>query len=360
MINDSIKPQPDYQIGIDEEDGLMTLTVNEGRAKPFFYRAKAYKRNGSSTVEVDSVELRRLALVGENRNYEELRAKSQDLSFGVLARYLEERAGVKRLSHDILKTLELLSDEEGYCIAAELLADENGYPGIDIARFGASVSIIKDRETFDNMSVLRQYEQAVNMYRRYYTYEEVKGSCREEIQTIPEDAFREAVANAIVHRTWDTNSHIRIAMRTCEIEVMSPGGLPSGISEEEYLSGEVSVLRSPILGNVLHRVRLIERFGTGIPRIMEAYRKSLAKPIFRIMPNSISVTLPQFASAPQLQGDALSVYRSLDAHAGRSSSQIAKNLGFSKTKVVGVLKGLVDAGYARVLGSGRATKYLQS
>jgi ATP-dependent DNA helicase RecG len=32
------------------------------------------------------------------------------------------------------------------------------------------------------------------------------------------------------------------------IEISSPGGLPSGIGEEEYLNGRVSKLRNPILG----------------------------------------------------------------------------------------------------------------
>ena len=40
------------------------------------------------------------------------------------------------------------------------------------------------------------------------------------------------------------DSHIRVSMFDDRIEVVSPGGLPSGITAEEYLSGKLSVLRT--------------------------------------------------------------------------------------------------------------------
>ena len=38
------------------------------------------------------------------------------------------------------------------------------------------------------------------------------------------------------------DSHIRVSMFDDRIEVVSPGGLPSGITAEEYFSGKLSVL----------------------------------------------------------------------------------------------------------------------
>ena len=111
------------------------------------------------------------------------------------------------------------------------------------------------------------------------------------IETIPKEAFREAVANAIVHRVWDINAQIRISMFDDRIEIVSPGGLSDGISEKEYLEGRISVLRNPILANVFHRLDLIEKFGTG-KRIIQCYADSQSKPSFEISDNSIQVTLP--------------------------------------------------------------------
>lgn len=64
--------------------------------------------------------------------------------------------------------------------------------------------------------------------------------------------------------------------------ISSPGGLPAGISEEEYLNGQISILRNPIIGNVFFRLKYIEKFGTGIMRINHAYRNALIKPSYSV------------------------------------------------------------------------------
>ena len=68
-INDSIDPVPDYSLSIHEKSGVITLRVEEGMHKPYLYKAKAYKRNDSATIEVDRLELTRLVLEGENLSY---------------------------------------------------------------------------------------------------------------------------------------------------------------------------------------------------------------------------------------------------------------------------------------------------
>ncbi|WP_431835298.1 ATP-binding protein [Fusicatenibacter saccharivorans] len=50
------------------------------------------------------------------------------------------------------------------------------------------------------------------------------------MEKIPQAAFREAIANALIHRVWDIDSHIRVSMFDDRIEVVSPGGLPAGIT----------------------------------------------------------------------------------------------------------------------------------
>lgn len=82
------------------------------------------------------------------------------------------------------------------------------------------------------------------------------------VEKIPETAFREAIANALIHRVWDINLHIRVSMFDDRIEVVSPGGLTAGITAEEYLSGKLSILRNRNLANVFYRLRLVEIFET--------------------------------------------------------------------------------------------------
>ncbi len=103
------------------------------------------------------------------------------MRFHLLAEKLQAALNIKTVNLDTLKTLELYSDENGYNRAAALLADSNSFYGLDMARFGDSISIILDRETCDHVSILKLYDQAIQIYRKYYQYEQIKGSLRETI-----------------------------------------------------------------------------------------------------------------------------------------------------------------------------------
>ena len=103
-INDSIVPQPDYTLCIKDDERTVHLTVKSGTSKPYLYKSKAYKRNDSSTIEVDSVEFTRLVLSGRHMNYEELASAEQALSFTVLSEMMQEINGIADFDQDILKT----------------------------------------------------------------------------------------------------------------------------------------------------------------------------------------------------------------------------------------------------------------
>ena len=228
-INDSIRPQPVYELEVNDKDKTVHLKVYEGNSKPYTYKSKAYRRNDTATIEVDELEFSRLVLKGRNVNYEQLPANEQNLTFTVLGALAKNEIGIEAFNKDILKTLNLYSDKEGYNIAAELLADKNSFCGIDLARFGESISVILKRETIEHMSLLSELERAIQIYRDFYQYEKIEGIEREKVERIPEQAFREALANGLIHRTWDVKSRIRVMMYGDRIEIISPGGLPAGI-----------------------------------------------------------------------------------------------------------------------------------
>jgi len=252
--------------------------------------------------------------------------------------------------------LNLYHDGEGYNHAAELLADHNHFPGIDIARFGEDISIILKRAVLEKESILCELEKAVELYRDYYQYEEIRGMDRVKVEKIPEEAFRETIANVLIHRTWDVNAQIRMLMFEDRIEVSSPGGLPAGLSEEEYLKGNISMLRNPILGNVFYRLHIVEILGTGIIRIKDAYKESQKKPVFEVFENSIKVTLPVISNI-NLNADEAVVYAVLRKNYPKSISEIMEEVPFGKSKTVALLKRMVENHYVTIVGSGRGTKY---
>ena len=358
-INDNISPKPDFRFIKDTKKNIITLIVEEGFNKPYFYKGKAYKRNDTSTVEVDRIEFNRLTLLGLNQYYEELKAKKQNLKFEVLTKELEEKLSLKNFSKDVLKTLNLYDDKIGYNNAAELFADSNTFSGIDIAKFGKNIDEILDRNLFVNISIISQFQKTLEVFNRYYKYEQILGSERIEKELIPEKAFRETIANALIHRTWDVNSNIRISMYEDKIEVSSPDGLPSGISEKEYLNGQISQLRNPILANIFFRLKYIEMFGTGIRRINESYKDYAVKPAFEIFENSIKITLPIITTKLFLTTDEKIVMDILEKGAILSSGEILQMTEFKKDKLNRLLKKLIQKNYIDVIGNGRGTKYLK-
>lgn len=355
-INDSLDPVPEYILEINERTSVITLTVSEGLHKPYLYKAKAYRRNDSATVPVDRLSLTRLILEGQNLSFEESVARNQELNFAVLERKLKTVLRLENVTPDTLKTLELYKDGEGFTVAAELLADQNSFSGIDMIRFGDSINILLDRELHERESILTQYDAALSMYRKYYQYEQINGSERETVILIPEAAYREAVANALVHRTWDVETNIHVEMFPDKIEITSPGGLPQGVTKEEYLRGGLSVLRNRIIGNLFFRLHLIERFGTGIRRIKESYKDNDRKPIFEVFENSIKIMLPVMDACNALTADENRIYLLIKRKALPSSS-LVEETGFGKTKVVSILRRLMDKGYVQSVGNGRGTKY---
>lgn len=356
-INDSVKPKPEYLLTVNRRNRVITLEVLEGIHKPYLYKGKAYRRSSTSSVEVDSVELKRLVLSGNNLHYEELAYTGNDLQFETLSKALKDRLKVEKVTKDVFRTLGLYTQQMELNNAAAIFADSNSFYGVDIVRFGATINELLDRETITNQSVLLQYNRAVCLYSKYYQYEEIKGIRRETIQRIPEEAFREAIANALVHRTWDVAAHIRVEMHPDRIEIASPGGLTSGLTEEDYLTGSISLLRNPIIGNIFYRLKLIEMFGTGIRRIRHAYVKFKVKPNFRITENTITVILPVGDAALEISSDERTVLDALSVEKNLASSEIVQLTGFSKDKVIRLLNQLISKDYVKVVGRGRGTKY---
>lgn len=181
-------------------------------------------------------------------------------------------------------------------------------------KFGQDIDEIMDRVTLENKSILLLLEESVEMYKKYYQYEKIDGTSRKIVTRIPENAFRETIGNAIIHRFWDINAFIRVRMFNDRIEISSPGGLPSGISEAEYLDGQISMLRNPIIGHVFYRLRYIEMFGTEIKRINKSYHDSLTKPQYKVYENSIIIILPTVLDTTTLTSEEQQIIQLFHGH----------------------------------------------
>ena len=358
-INDALDPVPDFSIAEEEMDGvpIVRLSVREGGDKPYLASGRAYRRAHTSTVQVDHAQLLRLARAGEAISFEELPASNQELEFTVLDGRLEEALGLGEVNDGIYRTLGLKTSR-GFNNAAAALADTNRLPGIDIVRFGSSISEILDRDLVEGVSALIQYDRALVTFRRHYVVERIEGAYRTTVELIPEVSFREAVANALAHRRWDQRAAIRVSMSEDAIEVTSPGGLPEGVDENLYLAGGISELRNPIIGNVLFRLGLIERLGTGVRRIREGYREALVQPSFTILDGLITVRLPVTEVPDELNPEEVAVLKALRDRGASSRPELEQSTELSQSKLSRILRRLVERGLVHTTGAARSTQYL--
>ncbi len=343
-INDTISPRPKYEINVlhYENDYLLEIVVHSGLNTPYLYKGVAFQRHDTSTVPVDQMALIELSLKGKNISYDQLELDDENLDFTLLSDALKTVKNISSFNNDILVTLGLFSNEK-YNIAAKLLADKNNEEqlGIDIVRFGDSISVFLDRETFSGISILKQYEDSIEMFKKHFPeIEVVEGLKRVKKTAIPYEAFREALANAIAHRDYLINARIKIEMYDSRIEIISPGGLPYGLTEENYLKDNLSILRNVVISHVMHTLGIIERFGTGIRRINNAYTIYEKKPKFIVNDTFIKVILPNVLFDDSNMNDDTKILNLLDIKVEITRQDVENLLNVNKAKAIELLNDL--------------------
>ncbi len=137
---------------------------------------------------------------------------------------------------------------------------------------GADKVHILDRRDFDG-GMVADIEDALNFIERNTrTAYRIESLRRENIPEYPMKALREAITNAVMHRDWFfEGANVFVEIYANRIEVISPGGLPSGLEPAEL--GRKSVRRNPLVADLLHRIEFIEKAGTGIRRIRDEARE---------------------------------------------------------------------------------------
>lgn len=357
-INDSVQPVPDYRLEVDEQAGTVAVYVSRGRFAPYYLGSKAWQRMGTSTVEMDRFTLESMILKRQNLPFESLQARTQELIFTTLDGLLRRNLSLENPGPDVYRSLGLLKPDTGFTVAAELLSDQNAFPGIDLVLFGRDEDEIRYRSRIQGQSVLEQYLKAEEIFSLFFRSELIRGAEREEFYRIPLKAFREALINAIVHRDWHRDTTwIQVRMYEDHLDIHSPGGLPQGLSPRNYLEDMVSVLRNPTLAMTFLRIGYIEQFGTGVRRILSQYAASPRQPEFLIRDSSVTVRLPVADLAFSLTTDQEKVVSCLEEHPSISRRELENHVGFGRTKLSAILSDLRAKQRIVQLSGGRSARY---
>ncbi len=194
----------------------------------------------------------------------------------------------------------------------------------------------------------------------------VEGVRRTEEPQYPQAAVREALVNAIAHRDYSrSGSFIQVRLFADRLEVQSPGGLAGGLKVEDLVYEQYT--RNPHIMRLLEDYGYVERRGVGIDQMVHAMREAnLPEPEFDDRGQSFWVTLrgdPAEARRADLvklglndrQIEAIDVMR----ERGRlTNREYQKLFDVSERTALYDLSGLVDAGIALAVSSGRGRRYI--
>ena len=139
-----------------------------------------------------------------------------------------------------------------------------------LARGTEKVHVL-DRKDFDG-GIVSDIEDALRFVERNTrTAYRIEGLRRENVPEYPTRSLREAIANAVMHRDWLVGgANVFVQVYSDRVEIVSPGGLPQGLTLANF--GGRSIRRNALIADLLHRIDIIEKAGTGILRIRDEAR----------------------------------------------------------------------------------------
>lgn len=382
MLRDAISPDitliSHVEIKFRDDKALIHVIVNRGGKRPYYITKKGmtstgvYVRHGNTSAPASADAIREMIRDTDGYSYESNLSFEQNLTFEFCRKIFADKGIL--FGKNQLKTMKLINQDGNYTNLAMLLSDQC-FHSIQFACFqGTEIGTFIERQRFTG-SVLKQLEDAFHALNRYNrTRSEIHGLRRIDSRDYPEEALREALINAIVHRDYDRDVSTNIRVFDDRIEIASFGGLPLNTTIETFLLG-LSMARNKNLADVFYRLELIEAFGSGIPKMIEIYREEVQNIIFKTSPSGFMIVLPNlnfFKESKHIHSEQVEPTKEVSGSVGHRA-KVAVDLikergpvsrmeleiawGISRSTATMWLEQLVNAGVVFRIGNGRSTKY---
>jgi ATP-dependent DNA helicase RecG len=298
-LRDGIEPDTTnfFDIECVEMDGkiVLQITIKKGNTKPYFLAEKGYSssgvyiRVGAASVPASREQIRKMIKETDGDKFEEQLSKNQRLTLNYAESVFAEKDIIFHIEQQ--QSLGLITADNKFTNLGLLLADECPYT-IKCAFFqGLGKEIFRDRREFDG-SIFKQLNDTISYLDLLNkTAATIKGIERIDKRDYPEIAIREAILNALMHREYDITASIHINIYDDRLEIISVGGLLPDLTKNAILSG-VSKLRNKNLAEIFLRLKFVEKFGTGMRKILNAYNGEILQPNIDPQDGVFVVTLP--------------------------------------------------------------------
>ena len=284
-IKNNIQPSTlglfDVIVETIEEKQVIKIVISSGTEKPYYLRKKGrtpegcYIRIGSSKERMTERMIEEMFARRIKNSLKEIESPRQDLTFRQLKIHYEGNGMI--LNDNFARNLNLLTDDGKYNYNAYLLADENDISIKLVKYLGTSKRELIENQEYGYCCLITATQRILDRLTAENTvYAKIEYNGRKEVEMIDSKALKEAVINAMVHSDYTLSTTPIIELYSDRIEITSGGGLPQGLSQEEFLEG-VTAPRNKELIRVFKDVDLIENIGSGVLRILDAYDKSCFK-----------------------------------------------------------------------------------
>ena len=303
-ISDSCehKIYPDVTLQSIDDKTIIVVEIHPGPMRPYYIKNKGlvdgtYVRVAGTSRHAEGYMLKELILEGQNRYFDNEPCEYLEINEDDIKDLCdkmkkiaientwndEEKAAIRDVTKNILITWGILKEDNGKIIPTNAYALLTGkmqiQPTIQCAVFkGKTRAYFVDRREFsgpiqDQVQLAFQYVlEKINMGMQ------IKGIYRQDVYELPINSVRELIANAVAHRNYLEPGNIQVAIFDDRLEVTSPGMLLNTVSIKKMIEG-YSRLRNPAIANAFAYMKIIEKWGTGIPRILrECKEYGLKKP----------------------------------------------------------------------------------
>ena len=187
----------------------------------------------------------------------------------------------------------------------------------------------------------------------------IHGAKREETLEIPEEAIREALLNAIVHRNYHQASPMRVSIYDDRVEILSPGTFPGPLDATTIREG-LTFLRNPLICRIFREAGYVEKMGTGLLIIFDTYEKrGLEEPQIVELNSFVKCILPRKIKQDSgaLSDDAKKIEEIIFSSDECTINELMEKLSLSRATIWRRIQELLSKRVIERIGHTRGARY---
>lgn len=414
-ISDSCEPTiiPDVYLQNINDKPVIVAEIRAGRQKPYYIKADGlengvYIRVSGTTRPADRDMSRELYYECDARSFDSVVRRDIEVTDEDIKNLCEQmkevaiansksnlqRSSVKDVTKNVLLSWGILKKDENEKIyptnAYVYLTGQGGLRSmIQCAVFkGTTRTVFLDRRNYEG-PLWEQVDEAVQFVLRNIRMGcRLEGIYRQDIYELPPDSIRELIVNAVMNCSYIQASNIQVAIYDDRLEITSPGGLLPGVTIDLMKEG-FSKIRNRSLANAFAYMNLVEAWGSGIPKLMQAMQEyGLREPEFIDMEVAFRINLyrgqnetdyhfdmngigksadkapenadkvPESADKVLINVQEKNIYDYIQKNNSITTAQAAECAGVKQRRAREILRKMVKKGLLKKFGASRSTVYL--